>query len=121
MEQYGSTDLTAIGDALKALGVPDVVPSAELGVLFYALGKVHRALSEIHAGRSPSDDTWFDLRVYAGMARAIRAGKWPTPTEEPEPVFGPFGSRVPRAADVAEDQPRPQHNPDFDIRKWQTP
>jgi hypothetical protein len=51
---------------------------AEAATLWYALGKVARAVAAYREGRLPSDDTLHDLSVYAMMARRIRqTGRWP--------------------------------------------
>lgn len=73
--EYGSIDLDVIGHALRRLLPQDLPPGAnkELGVLFYLLGKVARAISAYAAGGEPSDDTWHDIVVYGMMSRMFRA------------------------------------------------
>lgn len=77
--QYGSYDLHLIGKVLGAV-IGRKLTSAEaeeLGVAFYALGKIARIMSAYRDGHSPQDDDWFDLGVYARMAQRIReVGTW---------------------------------------------
>lgn len=81
--EYGSGDLIDIGRQLAACissfpASASEADMAELGVAFYAYGKMARIMSAIQEGRKPSDDSWFDLGVYARMAQRIRqAGSWP--------------------------------------------
>ena len=78
--EYGSNDLKMIGDALLALrpDLRDVVKPDEFAVAFYALGKVARIFGAYADGRTPSDDSWHDLAIYARMALRVRdAGDWP--------------------------------------------
>lgn len=81
MEEYGSLDLVHIGRAIwdmcgRTSRLTDAA-AMELGVLFYLYGKIQRAMSAAKADRPVSDDTWFDMHVYAKMAEAARAGVWP--------------------------------------------
>lgn len=79
MEEYGAGDLAMIGHSISKMAnrqVEDQKQAAELGIVFYALGKIARVLSAVEDGNIPSDDTWFDLAVYAKMALAIRSGAW---------------------------------------------
>jgi hypothetical protein len=79
-KEYGSTDLKIIGRAMREMiGIPpDVVSDEEIGIVFYTLGKVARAISAIGSGQRPSDDTWHDITVYAMMTRRVReVGQWP--------------------------------------------
>lgn len=79
MLEYGSGDLVSLGQHIRRMSdrAPlHPVESMELGCLVYILGKVERAVEAVAAGRPIKDDTWFDLEVYAKMARAARAGKW---------------------------------------------
>jgi hypothetical protein len=79
-KEYGSTDLVIIGRAMREMiGIPDgIVSDEEIGVVFYTLGKVARAVSAIGSGQRPSDDTWHDITVYAMMVRRVReVGQWP--------------------------------------------
>lgn len=77
----GSADLRVMGDALAELcgmtHAPDAVRQ-ELACWFYALGKVSRLISDYKQGNSGKPDTWFDLSVYAKMARRLQqSGTWP--------------------------------------------
>jgi hypothetical protein len=79
-KEYGSTDLVIIGRTLREMvGInADVVTDEEIGILFYTLGKVARAISAIGSGSRPSDDTWHDITVYSMMVRRVReVGQWP--------------------------------------------
>lgn len=85
--EYGANDLLEIGRQLAQAGrmtqwLDGSAESneilAELGVYFYLVGKMARWTSAVQEGRRISDDTLFDIRVYTGMARRIRAvGAWP--------------------------------------------
>lgn len=78
-KEYGSIDLVIIGRTLREMiGVGAVASDEEIGILFYTLGKVARAISAISAGARPSDDTWHDITVYSMMVRRVReTGQWP--------------------------------------------
>lgn len=79
-KEYGSTDLKIIGRAMREMiGIdPDIVTDEEIGIAFYALGKIARVISAIGSGSAPSDDTWHDITVYAMMVRRVReVGSWP--------------------------------------------
>ena len=81
MCEYGSGDLVAVGQQVRQLAdrKPMVDADAmELGCLFYLIGKMERAISAHKRGDLPSDDTWFDIAVYAKMVLAKRAGVWTT-------------------------------------------
>lgn len=75
-EVYGNADLRIIGFALKECDIRnahvDTLPE-EIGIAFYALGKVARILSAYDAGEIASEDSWKDLAIYATMGRM--AGK----------------------------------------------
>lgn len=77
--EYGSTDLVVIGHTLAAAMHREVTDAeaAELGIAFYAHGKMARIMAAITDGRWSSDDSWFDLGVYARMAQRVRkVGYW---------------------------------------------
>lgn len=76
--EYGSHDLYGIGHAVARMTNREISndEAFELGCLFYVLGKIERAVSAAQRGERASDDTWFDLSVYATMVRAHRAGVW---------------------------------------------
>ena len=79
-KEYGSFDLLIIGRTLReAMDIgPDVVSDEEIGISFYLLGKISRAVSAIASGQRPSDDTWHDITVFSMMARRVReTGTWP--------------------------------------------
>jgi hypothetical protein len=79
--EYSSTDLLDIGTSMaRAMGREVTHAEAvELGISFYALGKMSRIMGAIQEGRQPSDDSWHDLGVYARMVQRVRqSGGWPT-------------------------------------------
>jgi hypothetical protein len=78
--EYGSDggDLREIGRALCQMLDWEVTPDQEwiyieLGIAFYALGKIQRLFESFKGHRIGSDDSWHDLEVYAKMARMVRA------------------------------------------------
>jgi hypothetical protein len=78
--EYGADDLIEIGHALAAVSGKDLEPdeAAEWGIYFYMIGKIGRWTAAVRDGRRPSDDTIFDIKVYATMVQRIRAaGGWP--------------------------------------------
>lgn len=92
MVEYGglsrATDLTAIGESLVGVGVPEgpLLGSGkvqegwlqELGIWFYLRGKLARWEAAIREGRPVSDDTLLDIGIYVRMAQRVRAvGGWP--------------------------------------------
>jgi hypothetical protein len=91
--EYGAGDLAEIGRAMARImgraGVSEQ-DATEIGVFFYLYGKMARWEQAIKEGRRASDDTLFDIRVYAGMARRNRqVGGWPWASEDvsaPEPT-----------------------------------
>ncbi len=83
--EYGSEDLLLIGRGLLAVRnatekqrhVSDQ-ECAEMGTLFYALGKIARGFSAYGQGKRPSEDTLLDLAIYTHMILRIReSGGWP--------------------------------------------
>jgi hypothetical protein len=86
VEEYGgvndgSADLRVMGYALAELADLHDVDEAvkhELAVWFYALGKISRLVSDYVRGEPGKADTWFDMVIYAMMARRIQEmGRWP--------------------------------------------
>lgn len=83
--EYGNgneyDDLAMFGDMVNALTQGKMLdPQArkEAGAMVYIGGKVARAISSYAAGQVPSDDTWFDIFIYAMMGRRLReTGTWP--------------------------------------------
>ncbi len=87
-DEYGggdeapAEDLVEIGRSLAKL-MGDTVSRddwwyIELGIMFYITGKVARWKAAVRAGKTVSDDTLFDLGVYAKMAQRNRqVGGWP--------------------------------------------
>lgn len=78
MIEYGSADLVAIGHKMAQMTERKLTDNEafELGCLFYLIGKVERAISAVERGARASDDTWFDIAIYAKMVQAKRAGAW---------------------------------------------
>lgn len=82
--EYGSHDLAVIGDVMMLMKpeLRDQVHPSELGIAFYALGKMARIMGAYADGIAPSDDSWHDLAIYARMAQRVRyADGWPGPVE----------------------------------------
>lgn len=76
-KEYSSSDLRIMGAAMEEGGVKEGY-GEEAAIAFYVLGKVARAVGALQEGQVPSDDTWFDISVYAKMVMRIReTGRWP--------------------------------------------
>lgn len=87
--EYGATDLRDLGYQIlemaerrnKALDGERLKADAyatEIGIAFYAMGKMARIVAAIKEGRRPSFDSWHDLGVYARMAQRVhQVGAWP--------------------------------------------
>jgi hypothetical protein len=83
--EYSAVDLQIMGEA--AMGRVRAVDRDEYrragygqqsAIAFYALGKVARITGALEEGRLPSEDSWFDLSVYAKMAQRVgEVGGWP--------------------------------------------
>jgi hypothetical protein len=79
----GSADLRVIGEGLmELLGWPvnetTEAVAQELGCWFYLLGKSGRLISNYQQAQPGKADTWFDIGIYAKMARRIQeTGNWP--------------------------------------------
>jgi hypothetical protein len=69
--EYGSVDLEIMGDTMALQGIAPRDGSELAAIMFYALGKIARAISALNAGKLPSEDTLKDLTVYSMMARLI--------------------------------------------------
>lgn len=77
--RYGSADLKVMGEAMIELHpqLRGVVDGQELAVWFYACGKIARLVGGYAQGELPDIDSWWDMKVYAGMAQHIReTGGW---------------------------------------------
>lgn len=88
--EYASGDLTEVGQAMARISgieLEDDAHAAELGIYFYALGKMARWTAAVEGGRRVSDDTLLDLTTYMMMSRRVRdVGGWPwADGEPPEP------------------------------------
>lgn len=80
LDEYGTGDLHEIGSRLAHLaGWNNATKQQhyELGVLFYLIGKMQRAITAAELRRNASDDTWHDIAVYAKMVLASRAKAMP--------------------------------------------
>lgn len=78
--EYSATDLIDIGRDMARIAGREVddTQAAELGVLFYARGKLARWVGAAIEGLPVSADTLHDLGVYCRMAQRIReVGSWP--------------------------------------------
>lgn len=99
--EYGSHDLQIVGEALILLNpkLAGKAHPAEVGIAFYALGKIARIIGAYADGHSPSDDTWHDLAIYARMAQRVRdADTWPgpvKPAKKKKPRKPPKGTPMP--------------------------
>lgn len=80
--EYSAIDLIEYGRTLALvmdIGHPISDEEAtEIGIWGYLVGKVARWTGAIKEGRRVSDDTIFDIKIYATMAERTRAvGGWP--------------------------------------------
>lgn len=92
--EYGATDLRDLGyQILEMAGRRNQLPemddedgngydadgyATEVGIAFYAMGKLARIAAAVKEGRRPSYDSWLDLGVYARMAQRVHEhGGWP--------------------------------------------
>jgi hypothetical protein len=84
--EYGAADFDVMGQSMVAL-IRDKFIGAdenelmrigrEMACMFYIQGKLGRALGAYQQGMRPSNDTLFDISVYAMMWRRIReTGSW---------------------------------------------
>jgi hypothetical protein len=79
--EYGAQDLLDMGrDAAGILGREGVSDeeAMEIAIWFYLRGKLARWTAAIRRGDRVSDDTVFDVGIYARMVQRIReVGSWP--------------------------------------------
>lgn len=85
--EYGATDLRDLGVQVLEMSGREPLTwesddltryATEIGIAFYALGKLGRIVAAIKEKRTPSYDTWLDLAIYATMALRVHAkGSWP--------------------------------------------
>lgn len=76
--EYGGDDLTWMGSVLADCIENGAASPEEIAIAFYALGKITRIIGAYKEGRRPSDDSWLDLHIYAGMGIRVREkGQWP--------------------------------------------
>lgn len=79
----GSADLRLVGEAqMELLEWPvtdeNLAVAQEIGVYNYCIGKLGRLISDYQNRRKGKADTWFDISIYAMMARRIQSvGRWP--------------------------------------------
>jgi hypothetical protein len=92
--EYGgegqAMDLIDIGRNIARLAGREVgdAEATEIGCAFYAHGKMARIMAAIAAGRRASDDTWYDLGIYARMVQRTRAaGAWPGTKTEADSIL----------------------------------
>jgi len=94
LAEYGTGDLHEIGRQMMKVRGVDIdqqiddlgsygleltnAQMYELGVMFYALGKIQRVITAAQQGRTASTDTWHDLNIYSKMVLAGRAGVMPS-------------------------------------------
>jgi hypothetical protein len=81
--EYDGLDLEIMGAAMAGLLPPGLDSKSahalglEMAIAFYTLGKITRTLGAFRQGRTPVEDDWYDLEIYARMARIIRHhGRW---------------------------------------------
>lgn len=80
---YGATDLRDLGYSILEMSGQQrqqilEAEATEIGIVFYALGKLSRIVAAVKEGRTPSYDSWLDLGVYARMAQRVhQSGGWP--------------------------------------------
>lgn len=84
MAEYGgdgrAIDLINIGREVARLGKWEVndTEATEIGITYYVLGKISRAMASLAEKRLPSDDTWHDIKIYSTMVQRTREfGGWP--------------------------------------------
>lgn len=79
--EYGANSMIEVGRTMARIqGRTDVSEeeAIELACMFYLMGKLGRWVDAVAEGRRPSDDTIYDIGVYARMAQRVRAvGGWP--------------------------------------------
>lgn len=78
--EYGATDLIDIGSQLGRWMKRDLTDAeaAELGCIFYLVGKMARLTAAVDREEFASDDTIKDIGIYIKMIQRIRsAGSWP--------------------------------------------
>lgn len=83
--KYGAADLIIMGQAMIRL-LPGaekldeqsrIALGLEMAIAHYVLGKIARTFGSYEQGRAATDDDWYDLEVYAKMARFVRQhGRW---------------------------------------------
>lgn len=79
---YGATDLRDLGFQIMEMAgrhpANDDGYLTEVGIVFYAIGKLSRIVAAVKEGRRPNADSWLDLGVYARMAQRVHQhGGWP--------------------------------------------
>lgn len=86
--EYGSNSMIEVGRTMARIQGRHVVSdeeATEMACMFYIAGKIGRWVDAVTAGKRPSDDTIYDIGVYAKMAQRTRAvGGWPFAPEVEE-------------------------------------
>lgn len=90
LAEYGTGDLHEIGRQMMKVRGVDIdemidmhglqtvnAQMYELGIMFYALGKIQRVITAAEQGKTASNDTWHDLNIYSKMVLAGRAKVMP--------------------------------------------
>ena len=82
LAEYGTGDLHEIGrQMMKIKGAYDSETTDqqcyEIGITFYALGKIQQIITAAEQDKLASTDTWHDLAIYAKMVLAGRAEVMP--------------------------------------------
>ena len=76
---YGSADLALIGASMLMV-LPEEsrhLNGERLGISFYLQGKIARVFGAIEHGSTPTEDTFYDIAIYAIMAlRCLQEGSW---------------------------------------------
>lgn len=90
--EYGATDLRDLGYQMLEMAGRRPTPdpehgddqeywdgyATEVGIVFYAQGKLARIVAAIKEGRRPKVDSWLDLGIYSRMAQRVQqVGGWP--------------------------------------------
>ena len=84
--EYGANSMIEVGRTMARIQGRHIISdeeAIETACMFYIAGKLGRWVDAIAAGKRPSDDTIYDIGVYAKMAQRNRAvGGWPFGPEE---------------------------------------
>ena len=78
--EYGANSLIEVGRSMARIAQREVSDeeAIEMAIAFYISGKLGRWIDAMAVGRRPSDDSIWDIGIYAKMAQRNRAaGSWP--------------------------------------------